>query len=142
MSGIAKEVHLIVRSRIKADESYIRQYEQKKNITTHLNSIVVALKGNHMLSGITLKDRDSGKETEVTVDGVFLEIGWMPNTDFLEGLVEMNAEKEIVVDINCHTSTPGIYAAGDVTSIKTKQIITAAGEGAKAALSAYEYLMR
>jgi len=142
MSGIAKEVHLIVRSRIKADESYISQYEQKKNITTHLHSVVTALQGNSMLSGITLKDRDSGKETEVTVDGVFLEIGWIPNTDFLEGLVEMNAEKEIVIDINCHTSVPGIYAAGDVTNIKTKQIITAAGDGAKAALSAYEYLTR
>lgn len=142
MSGIAKEVHLIVRSRIKADENYIKQYEQKKNIITHLHSVVATLQGNSMLSGITLKDRDSGKETEVAVDGVFLEIGWIPNTDFLEGLVEMNAEKEIVIDINCHTSVPGIYAAGDVTTIKTKQIITAAGEGAKAALSAYEYLTR
>jgi len=142
MSGIAKEVHLIVRSRIKADESCIKRYEEKKNITTYLNSIVSKLKGNSMLTGITLKDRDSGKETDITIDGIFLEIGWIPNTDFLEGFVEMNAEKEVIIDINCHTSVPGIYAAGDVTTIKTKQIITAAGEGAKAALSAYEYLMQ
>jgi alkyl hydroperoxide reductase subunit F len=142
MSGIAKEVHLIVRSRIKADECNIKRYEQKKNITTYLNSVVSKLKGNSMLSGITLKDRDSGKEIDITVDGIFLEIGWIPNTDFLEGLVEMNADKEVIIDINCHTSVPGIYASGDVTIIKTKQIITAAGEGAKAALSAYEYLMQ
>jgi alkyl hydroperoxide reductase subunit F len=142
MSGIAMEVHLIVRSRIKADECCIRRYEEKKNITTYLNTVVSKLKGNSMLSGITLKDRDSGKETDITLDGIFLEIGWLPNTDFLEGFVEMNAEKEVMIDINCHTNVPGIYAAGDVTTVKTKQIITAAGEGAKAALSAYEYLIQ
>ncbi len=142
MSGIAKEVHLIVRSRIKADESYLRLYEQKKNITTHTNTIISAMQGKDLLSAITIRDRDSGKEMEISVDGIFLEIGWIPNTAFVEGLVDMNDQKEIEVDINCHTSVPGIFAAGDVTNIRTKQIITAAGEGAKAALSAYEYLMR
>ena len=142
MSGIAKEVHLIVRSTIKADETYIRLYEQKKNITTHTNAIISALQGTGTLSAITIKDRDSSRETEIAVDGIFLEIGWIPNTAFVEGLVAMNDQKEILIDINCHTSVPGIFAAGDVTNIKTKQIITAAGEGAKAALSAYEYLMQ
>jgi alkyl hydroperoxide reductase subunit F len=142
MSGIAQEVHLIVRSTIKADEIYVRLYEQKKNITTHTNSIISSLQGTGMLSAITIKDRDSGRETEIAVDGIFLEIGWIPNTAFVEGLVDMNDQKEIKIDINCHTSVPGIFAAGDVTNIRTKQIITAAGEGAKAALSAYEYLMQ
>ena len=142
MSGIAQEVHLIVRSTIKADEIYVRLYEQKKNITTHTNSIISSLQGTGMLSAITIKDRDSGRETEIAVDGIFLEIGWVPNTAFVEGLVDMNDQKEIKIDINCHTSVPGIFAAGDVTNIRTKQIITAAGEGAKAALSAYEYLMQ
>lgn len=94
-----------------------------------------------MLKSVTIKDRESGRETRIDLDGVFAEIGWMPNTDFLEGFVDMNEQKEIRIDINCHTSVPGIYAAGDVTNIKTKQIITAAGEGAKAALEAYEYLV-
>ncbi|MCG7854306.1 MAG: FAD-dependent oxidoreductase [Methanoregulaceae archaeon] len=142
MSGIAQEVHLIVRSKIKADETYVRLYEQKKNITTHTNAVISALQGTGMLSAITIKDRDSGRETEIAVDGIFLEIGWIPNTAFVEGLVDMNDQKEIEIDINCHTSVPGIFAAGDMTNIRTKQIITAAGEGAKAALSAYEYLMR
>jgi alkyl hydroperoxide reductase subunit F len=142
MSGIAQEVHLIVRSKIKADETYVRLYEQKKNITTHINAVISALQGTGMLSAITIKDRDSGRETEIAVDGIFLEIGWIPNTAFVEGLVDMNDQKEIKIDINCHTSVPGILAAGDMTNIRTKQIITAAGEGAKAALSAYEYLMR
>jgi alkyl hydroperoxide reductase subunit F len=142
MSGIAREVHLVVRSTIKADESYIKVYEQKANIVTHTNSIVSKLQGNSMLTGITLKDRTSGKETELSVDGVFAEIGWIPNTAFLEGFVEMNQEKEVIIDVDCHTSVPGILAAGDITNIRTKQIITAAGEGAKAALSAYDYLIK
>ncbi|MDD1706402.1 MAG: FAD-dependent oxidoreductase [Methanoregulaceae archaeon] len=142
MSGIAREVHLVVRSTLKADETYVRAYEKKTNIVTHTNSVVSKLQGNSMLTGITLKDRTSGKETDLTVDGVFAEIGWIPNTAFLEGFVDMNQEKEIIIDIDCHTSIPGILAAGDVTNIRTKQIITAAGEGAKAALSAYDYLVK
>jgi NADH-dependent peroxiredoxin subunit F len=142
MSGIAREVHLVVRSTIKADEAYVKAFEQKANIITHKNSIVSILKGNSMLSGITLKDRTSGKETDLTVDGVFAEIGWIPNTAFLEGFVAMNPEKEVIIDIDCHTSVPGIFAAGDITNVRTKQIITAAGEGAKAALSAYDYLIK
>lgn len=140
MSRIAKEVHLIVRSTLKCDESYTKRYESVKNIITHKNATVSKLQGNNVLTGITIKDRSSGKETDLVLDGVFLQIGWIPNTDFLEGLVEMNDEKEVIIDIDCKTSVPGIYAAGDVTNIRTKQIITAAGEGAKAALSAHEYL--
>jgi len=142
MSGIAREVHLVVRSTIKADEAYVKAYEQKANIVTHKNSVVSKLQGNSMLSGITLKDRTSGKETDLSVDGVFGEIGWIPNTAFLEGFVDMNQEKEVIIDIDCHTSVPGIFAAGDITNVRTKQIITAAGEGAKAALSAYDYLLK
>jgi len=142
MSGIAREVHLVVRSTIKADEAYVRAYEKKANIITHKNSIVSKLQGNGMLNGITLKDRSSGKETDLSVDGVFAETGWIPNTAFLEGFVDMNQEKEIIVDIDCRTSVPGIFAAGDITNVRTKQIITAAGEGAKAALSAYDYLIK
>jgi len=140
MSRIAKQVHLIVRSTLKCDESYTKRYESVKNIITHMNATISKLQGNNVLTGITIKDRSSGKETDLVVDGVFLQIGWIPNTDFLEGLVNMNDDKEVIIDIDCKTSVPGIFAAGDVTNIKTKQIITAAGEGAKAALSAHEYL--
>jgi alkyl hydroperoxide reductase subunit F len=142
MSKIAREVHLIVRSSLKCDESYARKYEGIKNITTHKNVTISKLHGNNVLTGITIRDRSTEKETEIKLDGLFLQVGWIPNTDFLEGFVEMNDQKEVVIDINCNTSVPGIYAAGDVTSIRTKQIITAAGEGAKAALSAYDHLTK
>jgi alkyl hydroperoxide reductase subunit F len=140
MSKIAREVHLIVRSSLKCDESYTQKYEEKKNIITHKNATVSKLHGNTVLDGITIKDRSTGKETEISLDGVFLQIGWIPNTDFIEGFVDLNDQKEIIIDINCKTNVPGVFAAGDVTNIRTKQIITASGEGAKAALSAYEYL--
>src|SRR5690606_21087714 len=88
MSGIAREVHLIVRSTIKADEVDVRAFEKKSHIITHMNRVVSRLQGNSMLSAITLKDRASGKETDLLVNGLFAEIGWIPNTAFLEGIVD------------------------------------------------------
>ncbi|MDH7593719.1 MAG: FAD-dependent oxidoreductase [Methanomicrobiales archaeon] len=142
MSGIAKEVYLIVRSSMKADEILKDAYAKKKNVTTLLDTVVTSLYGEPFLQGITVKNMKSGEERKIEMDGLFLEIGLLPNTDFLGGFVELNDAGEVVVDINCHTSVEGVFAAGDVTNIKGKQIIIAAGEGAKAALEAYEYLVR
>ncbi|HVP25675.1 MAG TPA: Uxx-star family glutaredoxin-like (seleno)protein [Methanomicrobiales archaeon] len=142
MAKIAKTVHLVVRSQIRCDEILKDIYQKKENILTHLNVEVARLYGDQFLTGLGLKHRDTGEEARIDVEGVFLEIGWLPNTEFLEGFVPLNAGKEIVVDENCHTAVAGVFAAGDVTSIKGKQIIIAAGEGAKAALEAYEYLVR
>jgi len=142
MSGIAKTVYLIVRSTIRADDAYLDLYRTKKNIITFSDVEISRLVGEKFLTGITLKDRTSGEEREISLDGLFAEIGWLPNTGFLGDLITLNQEKEVIVDVNCHTNVPGIFAAGDVTSVKGKQIIIAAGEGAKAALEAYEWLMR
>jgi alkyl hydroperoxide reductase subunit F len=142
MSKIAKTVHLVVRSRVRADQVYRDVCRTKENIVTHLNVEVSRLHGEQFLTGLGLRHRDTGKEARIDVDGVFLEIGWLPNTEFLEGFVPLNPDKEVVVDENCRTGVPGVFAAGDVTSVKGKQIIIAAGEGAKAALEAYEYLVR
>ena len=139
MSEIANPVHLIVRSTIRADKVYVEKLRQKKNITVHMNSQISALEGEKFLSSITIRDGE-GKEQKIALDGVFIEIGWLPNTDMVEGVVALNDKKEIVVDCNARTSVPGIFAAGDVTNVKNKQIIIAAGDGAKAALEAFEYL--
>ncbi|MEI7650245.1 MAG: FAD-dependent oxidoreductase, partial [Methanomicrobiales archaeon] len=141
MSDIAKSVSLIVRSTIRADPVYMEKLKEKNNITVHTGSHVSALQGEKFLSGITIKD-EQGKEQTISLDGVFIEIGWLPNTDMVENLVELNWKKEIIVDINGHTSIPGIYAAGDVTSVKSKQIVIASGDGAKAALEAFEYILK
>jgi alkyl hydroperoxide reductase subunit F len=140
MSDIAHSVILIVRRTIRADPVYLEKLKERKNITVHTGTHVSALQGDKFLSGITIKD-EQGKEQTISLDGVFIEIGWLPNTDMVENLVKLNDKKEIIVDINGHTSIPGIYAAGDVTSVKSKQIIIASGDGAKAALEVFEYLM-
>jgi alkyl hydroperoxide reductase subunit F len=140
MSEIAQSAHLIVRSSIRADPVYVSMLESKKNIAVHLNTQVTALHGDKFLSAITIRN-ESGEEQKIDLDGVFIEIGWLPNTDILDGFVALNEKKEIIVDINCHTSMAGVFAAGDVTSVKGKQIIIASGEGAKAALEAHEYLL-
>jgi len=142
MSRIAKTVHLVVRSQIRCDAILKETYQKKENIITHLNTEVARLYGDQFLTGLGLRHRDTGEEARIDVDGVFLEIGWLPNTEFLGAFVPLNPEKEVVVDENCHTEIPGVFAAGDVSSIKGKQIIIAAGEGAKAALEVYEYLVK
>ncbi|MDX8549449.1 FAD-dependent oxidoreductase [Methanospirillum sp. J.3.6.1-F.2.7.3] len=141
MSGIAKEVHLIVRSSIRADAVYTSQYAQRQNIITYTGYEITELSGEDRLSEVVIKNRETGEEKKLKLDGLFTEIGWIPNTSFVDGLLKLNEQKEIEIDINCRTSAPGIFAAGDVTAISGKQIIIACGEGAKAALSAFDYLM-
>ncbi|MGB8309604.1 MAG: FAD-dependent oxidoreductase [Methanoregula sp.] len=141
MSSIAASVSLIVRSTIKADPVFIKKLEGIKNITIHLHSQISNLSGDRFLERITLTTESKGEQS-IDVDAVFIEVGWLPNTDITEGLVDLNNDKEIIVDVNCCTSRAGVFAAGDVTSIKSKQIVIAAGEGAKAALEAYEYLLK
>lgn len=141
LSRIAKSVVLIVRSTIRADEVYREQYE-RLGIPTYLHHEVTELHGDQFLTGITVADRETGEEKELAVDGLFLEIGLAPNTAFLHDLVDLNEYNEILVDENAHTSTEGVFAAGDATCIRSKQIIVAAGDGAKAALEAYDYILK
>jgi alkyl hydroperoxide reductase subunit F len=140
MSDLASSMTLIVRSAIRADPVYVEKLKTKHNIKVLLNSQITALEGDKFLSAITVRD-EHGAEQKIDMDGVFIEIGWLPNTDIVADLVKLNEKKEIIVDINGKTSLPGVFAAGDVTSVKSKQIIIASGDGAKAALEAYEYLM-
>jgi alkyl hydroperoxide reductase subunit F len=88
---------------------------------------------------MTIRQRESGQEEQLAVEGVFVQIGLEPNSEIFPELWK-NKRGEIVVDCNCRTSTAGVFAAGDVTTLPEKQIIVAAGEGAKAALTAGEYL--
>ena len=141
MSEIGQSVDLIVRSVVRADPVYIDLLKTKKNIRVHLHSQITALHGDKFLSAITIRE-DMGEEQKIDLDGVFIEIGWLPNTDMLGDLLALNDKKEIIVDCNGNTSVPGIFAAGDITSVKNKQIIIAAGDGAKAALETNEYLMK
>jgi len=141
MADIAASVSLIVRSSIRADPVYVGMLKSRKNITVHLNTLVTALHGDKFLTAVTIQDSE-GREQDIGVDGIFIEIGWLPNTEMLDGFVDLNERKEIIIDCNGHTSRAGVFAAGDVTTVKNKQIIIAAGDGAKAALEAHEYIMK
>ncbi|MDD3976759.1 FAD-dependent oxidoreductase [Methanomicrobium antiquum] len=141
MSKIAKDVSLIVRSKIRADETYIKQLENINNIRIYKNYVVSKISGDKSLESVVIKERDTNEEKELKITGMFIAAGNTPNTDFLDGFIELNNSGEIVTDKNGRTSRTGIFAAGDVTDVEGKQIIIAAGEGAKAALSAYTYLV-
>ena len=87
-------------------------------------------------------DRATGESKRVEVEGVFVQIGLVPNTEWLRGTIELSKHGEIIVDAKGQTSVPGVFAAGDATTVPFKQIIIAAGDGAKAALSAFDHLIR
>jgi alkyl hydroperoxide reductase subunit F len=94
------------------------------------------------VNGIQYKNRETGVETLVPLEGVFVQIGLVPNTEFLRGTVELSKFGEIIIDAKGHTNVPGVFAAGDCTTVPYKQIVIAAGAGATAALSAFDHLIR
>ncbi len=118
----------------------MREKVRESNKVSILNSTqVIAVLGERMVSGIKIRRED--KEETLAVEGVFVEIGLIPNSEFAQDL-EKNERDEIKVNSYNETNIPGIFAAGDVTDVPEKQIVIAAGEGAKAALSAFRYLAR
>lgn len=106
------------------------------------NSIVKAINGSSKVESLTLYNPKTKSESKLDVDGIFVEMGYVARTDIIKDLVKLNGSKEIIVDKYCGTSTKGIFAAGDVTDVPYKQAIISAGQGAIAALSAYNYLQR
>jgi thioredoxin reductase (NADPH) len=114
----------------------------KKKISFISNSVVKAVNGNSKVESLTLYDSKTKSESKLDVDGIFVEMGYVARTDIVKDLVKLNGSKEIIIDKYCGTSTKGIFAAGDVTDVPYKQAIISAGQGAIAALSAYNYLQR
>jgi len=138
---IANRIYLIEAGpRLRGDEIMREKVERSDKVTVLTNARVVEIVGDRFVTGIVV-EREGKRET-LRVQGVFVEIGYIPNSDFVADFVKLNERGEIIVDERCRTSVDGVFAAGDVTSVPQKQIIVAAGEGAKAALSAYEYLQR
>ncbi|TES85543.1 FAD-dependent oxidoreductase [Candidatus Aerophobetes bacterium] len=125
-----------------ADPVLVEQIEREKKVTSFQGHIVKEIKGDDRVEGITIEPLDGGKTRSLSVQGVFIEIGLVPNSDFARSLVKLNEAGEVVVDCASRTNIPGLFAAGDVSSVPEKQIIIAAGEGAKATLTAYQYLLR
>jgi len=144
LAGIVEHVTLVeFADALKADAVLVNKLKSLPNVTIHTNAQTTEITGDgSKVNGLSFKDRVSGAEQNVPLEGVFVQIGLVPNTEFLKGTVELSKFGEIVVDAKGHTSVPGVFAAGDCTTVPYKQIIIAAGEGSKAALSAFDYLIR
>jgi alkyl hydroperoxide reductase subunit F len=128
---------------LKADKILTDKAFQKQNISIHTNvetKRIIATDGK--VSSIEYKNRETGELHEEDLEGVFVQIGLIPNSQFLGDIVELSPYGEVIINENGETSEPGIFACGDVTTVPYKQIIISMGEGAKASLSASDYLMK
>jgi len=142
LSVIATKVYLVILGGIIADEVITEKVRRAKNVTFYEGYRSKLIKGETTVTSLIIEDTTEKNEIELSVQGIFVEIGSVPVSGFAADLVELNKTSEIKVDCRAETSKPGIFAAGDVTDGPEKQIIIAAGDGAKAALSAYEYLLK
>ena len=144
LAGVVEHVSLVeFADALKADAVLVSKLKSLPNVTIHVNAQTSEITGDgKKVNGLRYKDRITTQEHTVALEGVFVQIGLIPNTEFVKGTVELSKYGEIVVDAKCHTNVPGVFAAGDVTTVPYKQIVIAAGEGAKAALSAFDYLIR
>ena len=144
LAGIVGHVTLLeFDSALRADAVLQRKLFSLANVTVITSALTTEVIGNgEKVNGLTYKDRSSGESREITLEGIFVQIGLLPNTDWLKGTLALSPRGEIEVDARGQTSLPGVFAAGDVTTTPYKQIIIAMGEGSKAALSAFEYLIR
>jgi len=137
----ATHVYLIVRSMYSADDILVDRVTRMEKVDVLLNYDTLEILGEQQVTGLRVRARDDHSERILAVDGVFVEIGLMPNTAFAMDVLELNATGEIVIDCQTRTGVPGVFAAGDVTNVHDKQVLVAAGEGVKAALRAHEYLL-
>ena len=127
---------------LRADAVLTRKLHSMANVTVITNAQTTEIKGDQKVTALVYKDRATEQLHMVALEGVFIQIGLVPNTDWLKGVVELSKHGEIIVDAKGQTSVPGVFAAGDATTVPFKQIIIAAGDGAKAALGAFDHLMR
>ncbi len=142
MDSIAKKVYFISSGDWTGDQILQDKIASTKNVETLKFYKPIEIHGEEKVSGLTVDDVRTGERRTIDVEGVFIEIGLFPASDFALDLLDTNDRGEIIVDRHGKTGVRGIFAAGDVTDNKEKQVIVAAGEGAQAALAAFEYLVR
>ncbi len=144
LAGIVEHVTLLeFAAEMKADRVLQDKVRSLSNVNIILNAQTTEVRGDgEKLTGMDYQDRISGDIHHLSVAGIFVQIGLLPNTNWLEGVIERNRMGEILIDAKCESSLKGVFAAGDCTTVPYKQIIIASGEGAKASLSAFDYLIR
>lgn len=144
LAGVVEHVTVLeFAPTLRADEVLLQKLASLPNVTVHKNAQTTEVLGDgHKVTGLRYTDRESGQSRQIDLAGIFVQIGLVPNTAWLDGVVERNRMGEIVVNARNETSASGIFAAGDCTTVPYKQIVISMGEGAKAALSAFDYLIR
>jgi alkyl hydroperoxide reductase subunit F len=142
MVKIAEYVNLVSLTQLTGDAILIDKLSDAKNLSIFTEYQTERIEGKDLVEGMLVKDLKSGEGKRLEVGGVFIEIGLVPNSELVSGLIELNKWGEVPISCSCETTIPGLYAAGDVTDIPEKQIVIAAGEGAKAVLQAHRYLQR
>ncbi|MDD2547732.1 MAG: alkyl hydroperoxide reductase subunit F [Burkholderiaceae bacterium] len=144
LAGIVQHVTLVeFADQLKADAVLVKKLQSLPNVTIHTNAQTTEITGaDGKVNGLKYKDRATGEEHLVPLEGVFVQIGLVPNTEWLQGTVALSRFGEIEIDAKGHTNLPGVFAAGDCTTVPYKQIVIAAGAGSTAALSAFDHLIR
>jgi alkyl hydroperoxide reductase subunit F len=144
LAGLVKHVTLIeYGNELRADAVLQRKLRSLSNVTVIMSAQTTEIHGDgKKVNGLSYNDRVSGEARKVELEGVFVQIGLVPNTEWLKGTVALSRHGEIEVDARGQTSLPGVFAAGDVTTVAFKQIVIAVGDGAKASLSAFDHLIR
>ena len=144
LAGVVEHVTVVeFADQLKADAVLVNKLKSMPNVEIYTNAQTTEITGDgQRVDGLVFKNRADGSEHRLPLAGVFVQIGLVPNTEFLKGTVELSRYGEIIVDAKGATNVPGVFAAGDATTVPYKQIIIAAGDGAKAALGAFDYLIR
>ena len=137
---VAEHVYMVSVTPLTGDPIMIDKLSDAHNLTIYTEQQTEKILGENTVEGIVIKDLKTGASKQLDVTGVFIEVGLVPNSDMVKELLKLNQVGEVPININCETEVPGFFAAGDVSTAPEKQIIIAAGEGAKAALRAHRYL--
>jgi alkyl hydroperoxide reductase subunit F len=144
LAGIVSHVTLLeFDGALRADQVLQDKLHSLPNVTVHTMALTTEVVGDgSRVTGLVWRDRNSGDEHTLPLEGIFVQIGLLPNTEWLQGTIELSARGEVVVDDRGATNVPGVFAAGDCTTVPYKQIVIAMGAGATAGLGAFDHLMR
>jgi alkyl hydroperoxide reductase subunit F len=144
LAGVVAHVTLIeFDSQLRADEVLQRKLRSLPNVDIIVSALSTEVRGDgSKVTGLTYTDRTDDTSHELALDGIFVQIGLLPNTEWLEGSIDLSPRGEVIIDDHGRTSMPGVFAAGDCTTVPFKQIVIALGAGATAALSAFDHLIR
>jgi alkyl hydroperoxide reductase subunit F len=144
LAGVVGHVTVIeFLDQLRADDVLLRKLHSLPNVDVVLSALTTEVRGDgSRVTGLVYEDRTTNTKHQLPLEGIFVQIGLLPNTEWLKGTVELSPRGEVIIDERGQTSVPGVFAAGDCTTVPYKQIVVALGAGSTAALSAFDHLIR